>query len=108
MTNMLELTQHDTVPALSITCTDNGEPVDLTGAESVKIVGAMEGQLLFNDTATGDVDGVVTRAWAAEDTDTAGTILAQVKVTWPGGGRQSFPPNGPLVVVLYPDLEPSA
>jgi hypothetical protein len=100
----LSLKQHDTAPTLTITCTDNGTPVDLTAAASVKVIGSLEGLVLFSDTATGDADGVVTRPWVAEDTDTAGTVLVEVEVTWPGGAVQTFPADGYLTVLILPDL----
>src|SRR5690349_5999933 len=101
---LMSIKQHDTLPALSITCTSQGSPVDLTAASSVRIIGSMEGQQLFADSTTGTDQGVVTRAWDAEDTDTAGVLLVEVEVTWPGGGIETFPPDGYLTVLITPDL----
>lgn len=100
----LSLKQHDTRPGLMITCTDSGQPVDLTQATSVKVIGSLEGLVLFSEATTGTAEGVVTRAWTVQDTGTAGTILVEVEATWPGGAVQTFPADDYLRVEVMPDL----
>jgi|SRR5690349_7148688 len=101
---LMTIKQHDTAPPLQVECTDAGTPVDLTGASSVKVVGSRDGQAVFSEVTTGDAQGVVTRPWADGDTDTTGILLVEVEVTWPGGGVETFPPNGYLTVLITPDL----
>ena len=49
-------------------------------------------------------DGVVEYAWAAGDTDTAGTHLAEFQVTFPGGLPATYPNRGYLLVEITADL----
>lgn len=106
----MTIKQHDTAPAVSITCTGDAGPVDLTTATQVKIIGSLEGLVLFADVTTGTDEGVVTRAWfpgdvdTAGDTATSGTILVEVEVTWPDGTVETFPADGYLTVEVLPDL----
>lgn len=100
----MRLKQHDTAPALRATITDNGTPVDLTPA-TVKVIGTRNGAALFARAATTKTNqGVVTMAWDALDTATAGLISIEIECTWPDGTVQTIPPNGYLSVMVDPDL----
>ena len=90
---MLQLKRGDTLPSLEITITDDGYPVDLTGAV-VRVIGSMQGgAVVFDEVITGDVTGKVIRDWKEGDTSTAGLMLIETVVTWPAGTR-TFPVPG--------------
>lgn len=102
---MLTIKRHDTLPDLSITCTDNGAVVDLSTATGIKVIGTINAIPLFSRTATGNTQGVVTMGWQAADTANVGILDIEVEVTWPaGGGVQTFPGGGYLRVNVERDL----
>jgi hypothetical protein len=102
---MISIKQHDTVPDLSITLSDNGSVVNLATANTIKIIATLNGVLLFNRVVTGTSLGVVTMAWQAADTATVGVIQLECEVDWPGvSSVQSFPASGYLRVSIEPDL----
>lgn len=93
----------DLKPDLSITCYDGADPVNLSTASTVKVIGVRDGVALFNRAATSaGADGVVTMEWQAGDTSTVGQIAVEVEVTWPGGKPQTFRPAESVKV--EPDL----
>jgi hypothetical protein len=96
----------DLLPDLAITCTSDGTAVDLTTATSVQVVCRRQGAdtVLFTRTATGDANGLVTYEWQAGDTDTAGRLLFEVLVTWPGASPQRFPAVSFLPVDVVENL----
>ena len=97
----------DLEPPLTITCTDNGSPLNLSGASSVRVLISRNGTIVVNDTApdlTGAASGVVVHEWVAGETATAGVLSVEVEVTWPTARPQTFPPDGSLHVVISADL----
>lgn len=93
----------DLMPSLVITCLDGDDPVDLTIATSVFVIGVRDGVVLFNRAATSATAlGVVTMDWVANDTAVTGVIEVEVEVTWPGARAQTFRP--PEMVTIAPDL----
>lgn len=98
----LEIKRGDTLPPLTITLTDDGA-VDLTAAQSIRVIGTRAGVEVFDRTATGDAAGVVVMDFQTGDTDTVGRILVEVEVTW-DDGVQTFPPDTYLAVDVTPDL----
>lgn len=100
--------QHDLEPPLVIDV--SGSAGDMNGVESWKVIGKRGSTLVFEDTGP-DVDvgtpstsAVVTHAWAAGETDTAGVIDVEVEATWPGGRKQTFPACGYTQVRICEDL----
>lgn len=85
---------NDLKPDLVITLSGS-DPVDLTLATDVKIIGTRLGKPLFTrdpDVAP-VVDGdtsVVTMYWQTGDTARVGTIDIEVEVTWPGDKKQTY------------------
>lgn len=99
--------QHDTSPSLqaTITDTDAGTPVNLTTASAVKVIGKLNGQVVFSRVATSVTNnGVVTMNWQAADTALAGLLMVEFEITWPDGTVQTMPPTGHLYVLIEPDL----
>lgn len=90
----------DLKPDLTITCSDDGQPVDLTTAVGVRVIGVRGSIVAFDRTVTGGADGVVTMEWQAEDTATPGRLLVEVEVMWPGSKPQTFRPASNAVDIV--------
>lgn len=86
----------DTAADFTISCTDNGTPVDLTAASSVRILGVRGATTVVDDTSPTISGGDATHEWADDEVDTAGRIWLRAVVTWPGAKPQTFPPYGEL------------
>jgi hypothetical protein len=104
------LKQNNTARPFVAVLRDDEGPVDLTGA-TVLFVMQQSGESEPKVSAAAAVDpdqtankGKVTYAWVSVDVDTAGTFLAEWVVTFDGGGVQSFPNEGQLVVEITPAL----
>jgi len=89
----IKIVQNDTLPVLNATITQDGAPVDLTGAavkfyminaetEAVKINGA-------SCSIISAEDGQVRYSWAGTDTDTVGDYWGEFEVTFPSGKKQT-------------------
>jgi hypothetical protein len=89
----------DLKPDLTITCTSDGNAVDLTTATSIRIIGVRDGTTLFDRTVTGTDQGVITMQWETTDTTDTGRIHVEAEVTWPGGKPQTFRPQEAIDVV---------
>lgn len=100
----LELRRGDTRPALEVTCTDNGAPVDLSNAQSVTVVCKPSAGLatIRRLAASASAGGVVVMQWASGDTDAVCSMRVEVEVIWPDGTKQTFPCSNKVQV--YPDL----
>lgn len=93
----IKITQGDTTPPLQSTLTENGQPKDLTSAESVVFEMI---QYVGDVTVSGEAsivnanDGVVAYHWTDGDTDAPGLYICEWTVTYTDGSQQSFPSNG--------------
>ena len=100
----------DTLPALTLTVTDDGTPVDLTEATGIRLLVRASADRGSGDPyleatlADRPANGVLTYAWQAGDTATAGTYRVEVEVTWPDGAVQTFPGAGYGDLRIVPDL----
>lgn len=96
----------DLEPPLPLTLTDGDDPVDLSAATTVTVLGKqVGGTKTFGGTlAERPVDGVLSYDWVAGDTDVPGTFHVEVEVTWPGSRKQTFPPDGYAAVRIGVDL----
>lgn len=88
---MLRYTKGDTKPDYTFLVQRNGDPVDLTDAQSVqfklsKPSGAVVTRVLA--IVGSAVDGEATGTWAAGDLDEAGEMWGDVVITWNGGDVQ--------------------
>ena len=85
--------RNDTLPDMVIYCFDDqGRRPDLTVASEVRVITRNRGVPLWEKVVTGDADGKVSVPLTSTDTGTTGTFAAKVKVTWPNGGVQHYPP----------------
>lgn len=101
----------DLSPALQAVLYDDdpayGTPVDLTDAQSVSVT-----LKAFGATATSlpmtivgaPINGVVTHAWIAGETDTPGSYRAEIVVTWNDDNQQTFPSSTTLIVEIAQSL----
>lgn len=104
--------QGDTLPAIQSTLTDaSGNPVNVTGGtvtfSMTQHIGGTAalaaGTATF--TAGGGSVGIVTYAWQASDTATAGVYFAEWLYKAAGGaGQERFPNDGYLTVVVLPKV----
>ena len=84
---------------------DDGYPLPLDTATSVKVTATQAGVSLFTSrSATGDANGQVNMPWVSGDTDDVGEMLLEVEVEWSSGRIQTFPDNGYFIVNVTPDL----
>lgn len=100
----------DQTPALLITLTDAGTPVDLSAANGIRLIvrdGPDSGNPAIIDAALlgRPTNGALTYQWAPQDTARAGRFKAEVEVTWSGGVRQTFPVSDYAEIVIVPDLD---
>lgn len=96
----------DLKPDMEVTLTA-ADPVDLTLATAVRIIGQRDGETIFDrPPSTTEVVGdtsVVTMVWQDGDTDEPGVIDVEVEVTWPGPRKQTFRARGGVNVA--PDFD---
>lgn len=102
----LHLKRGDTLPALVCTLTDDGAPVDLTTATTIRVLLRRGSTLTVNRVVTGTNQGLITMPWETGDTTAAGTLRGEVQVTWPDGRVRTFPPTDVFLVVIADDLGP--
>lgn len=97
--------QNDQRPYFRVQLTSNDAPVSLTGATSAKFI--MKQGATTKVTATAQIidapNGIVQYAWAAADTNTAGTYNAEIEILW-GTERQTFPSSGYFAITIEADL----
>lgn len=96
MTN-LELVKDDLMPPLRVDVFDGCDPLDLTAATSVTVVGYQDGVQIFSRVATTVLINRVTMNWQAADTDTVGPITIRLKVLWTTGLQTIEPDNVVLI-----------
>lgn len=102
---MFHVKRNDTQPRLKIVCTSNGNPVALSGAASIRVLGMLNGAALFDHAVTGaGDDGIVAVTLDPSDTEKAGRVQVEVEVTWAAGQVQTFPPDGYLIMKISADL----
>ena len=89
----LEVRQDDLLPPLTVDVTDLGEPVDMTSATSVTVLGYQGGVQKFSRPATTVGDGQVTMNWETGDTDTIGPMKVFVQIVWTGRTLTVEPDN---------------
>lgn len=90
--------QGDTYPSVTATLKDANGPVDLSSAESILFVASLQG---YNANGLEPISrpaevveaeaGQVEYHWQEGDTERYGRYLVEFKVTWSGGGVESFP-----------------
>lgn len=103
------LKQNDTYPVLSATLTDQLGPVDLTTADSVKLImksGAttVSGTCVVVTPQTGGNIGKITYDWTAPDTATIGVYQLEFEVTWNVGDVETYPNDGYKELEIVDDL----
>ena len=93
------LTEDNTAPGLSVTCTRDGTAIDLSTATKVELIiedssGTIT-QAGREATITTAVSGIITYTPIVTDFPSAGTYSADIKITYTGGG----------VEILYKQLK---
>lgn len=94
----------DLRPNWTATLYDGLVPVDLTSADSIRVMLQFPSGIVDERVVTGNAEGLISMAWLAGDTDVVGDILAEVEVTWPTDKPQTFPVDDYLVTRVFEDL----
>lgn len=96
----------DTYPPLTINVTEDGDPIDLTAADAVKIILKTTAgtALTFTATITNAMGGVIQYAWQAGDTAIVGSYNAEVEIEWAAGQYQTVPNDSYDSVTIMQDL----
>jgi len=104
----IALKRNDRLPVLRATLKNpDGSAVNLAGTSQrflMRLPGATAAKVTGVPTVVDASNGIVQYAWAAADTDTAGTFQAEIEVTFAGGLIQTYPNNGYLSVAIIDDL----
>lgn len=97
-----EIKQNDTLPALKLRLTQSdGSVLDLSGATiKLIIVGIGERVMVIEDLQ----QGIVRYDWQATDTAKAGVYLAEVKIEYQGGTRQTIPTAGQIEIWIHKEV----
>jgi hypothetical protein len=90
ITRDLEMRRGDLKPDLKVDVIDELGLVNFTLATAVRMIGVLNGVVLFDRPATSTDLGVATMAWQTGDTDEPGTITVEVEAMWSGGKPQTF------------------
>lgn len=99
---------HDTTPAIgSILYDEDDEVIDLTGATVEFVMKLANGTVVIDNEATiaEATEGKVFYNWIAEDTEEAGIYLAEWKVTFPDGSKETFPRDGYIEIRINSSLD---
>lgn len=102
-----KITQNDTYPALSGTCSDDGGSVPPLSGASVRFHMKKPGAsgLKVDDEASilDETTGELAYQWKSGDTDESGKFRAEFEVTYSDGNVETFP-SEPLEVYIRPEL----
>lgn len=109
MTTHINHKRGDLAPPFVVDLTNNGDPIDLAQAVSIKVIAWRNNVLLFSrnvsvPTGPEATAGTVTMQWQPSDVDTWADLYLEVEVTWAGSKPQTFPVDGYIVVHISPDL----
>lgn len=99
-----EIKQNDTLPPLKMRLIQtDGSALYLADA-TVKLVinGIGERDMVVEDMA----NGIVRYDWQTTDTSKAGVYLAEVKLEYPDGTRQTIPTVGAVEIHIYKEVVP--
>lgn len=85
------IVEDNTAPDYTITCTRDGTPIDLSSATSVVLIIKNKSSNTITQTGkaaavTTPASGVITYTADSTDFPSAGTYVADIKVTYSGGG----------------------
>lgn len=89
----IKIVQNDTRPALEFTITQEGLPVDLTGCTvNFYMKNVDTGAVKINGSACSIVNAAAGKCrylWSATDTNTVGTYLGEIEITFSDGKIQT-------------------
>ena len=91
MAVQFKIVEDNTAPDYVITCTRDGSAIDLSSATDVSLIIQRKSDLTITQsgrsaTITTPASGVITYTALASDFPAAGTYVADIKVTYSGGG----------------------
>jgi len=85
----VEMYVGDLEPDLMVQLTSNNLPLITSEVATAHVLGYLNGELLFTNSADIDDDGTVTMTWNGTDTDQVGTLRFKVRLTWPDSRPQT-------------------
>jgi len=106
-TDVFNIKRNDTAPAISGTCKDADDAAkNLTSATVRFHMLDDDGETVVDEAATltDAANGIVSYAWAAADTDTAGGFRGEFEVTYSDSTIETFPNRGFIPIRIYEDL----
>lgn len=103
-----EMGQNDLLPVFAFTLTQNGAAVDLTGSTLMFHMRPQAAGAAVKVSAAAVITGALTGQgeyrWIDGDTDTPGTFVAEVEVTFPSGKPQTFPRDTKTIIKIYGEI----
>lgn len=96
-----EIGQGDTLPILEFTLLQDGSPVSLAGC-TLQFHMEKDDVLVLDEAAEIVVagDGTGKYEWQSGDTDIAGAHWREIEVTFPGGGKLTWPRKKPKISIM--------
>ena len=96
----------DTYPFLRLVVSEDGFPIDLTAADTIKVIMKTElgAALVFTADTYDAVNGGIEYEWLSGDTDTSGEYNLEVEIEWAAGGFQTVPNSGYDLLTIEDDL----
>lgn len=101
----------DLTPAWQIAIASLDPNTDLNDVVSWRFEVSLNRETLFVDPSPAvsvgpnQYEAVVGHTWVAGETDTAGTLKAEIIAVWPGNKEQTFPSKGRAKLTLYDGIE---
>jgi hypothetical protein len=101
------LKQNDTWPPLVATLSDIAGPLDLTDADTIRLI--LRSRALVITTAPVEIvdpasSGQVTYTFTTADTRVAGDYSLEFEITWNNGGIETVPNDSYLTITIVEDL----
>lgn len=109
----MTIKRHDLEPPLVLTVSDASGLADLRGVTSWRVIGSLNGVVVVDSVLAGGnvainpatpATAVLTRAWVAGETASAGQMKIEVEAIWSTARPQTFPADGTELVTILPDL----
>lgn len=98
----------DTSPAFRAQCLDGSTPINLSGAQIIRLLMRSESAATQAHTMTAEDQttstGWVRYQWQPTDLAVVGFYRAEVEVTWGDGTVQTFPADSYATISVEPDL----
>lgn len=103
-----EIGQNDLLPELEFTLTQAGVAVNLAGSTLMFHMRPQAAGAVVKVSAAAAIVNAATGqgkySWIDGDTDTPGTFIGEVEVTFASGKMQTFPRETKTIIKIYPEI----